>query len=191
LQPTQMLVSEASRVRGCMVQRQGEVIPTPITDTSAHYSVILVAKDPRKYGDLVTGETLLPHSSGGLVRPSTWPRTWSGVSDNGVIRVFNEGTEQAPVWMTVQGPMLAGGWAITHLGKNRSLGLSLVLGEGEHVTIDMDRREVLAQGQSARAGYVTSRGWFSLNPGWNEIAFTATTYSPAARLTLATQPAWL
>jgi hypothetical protein len=192
LQPTQMLVSEASKVRGCKVQRQGAVLPTPLTDVSAHYSVLVAAKDPRKFGDVVTATTSLPSSSGGLVRPSTWPRTWSGSSNTGIIRLFNPGNASAPVWLQVDGPLPAGGWAVTHVGKNRTLEFrtSLELGEGEFLTIDMDRREVLAQGQSARAGYVTTRGWFSLDPGWNDIAFSATNYSSTARLTVATQPAW-
>jgi hypothetical protein len=54
----------------------------------------------------------------------------------------------------------------------------------------MDRREVLAQGQAARAGYVTSRGWFSLDPGPNDIAFSAANYSSTALLTVTTKPSW-
>jgi phage-related protein len=78
------------------------------------------------------------------------------------------------------------------VGKKQSLtfATSLALAAGEFVTVDMDRREVLAQGQSARSGYVTSRGWFSLDPGVNEIAFSAANYSSTALLTVATKPAW-
>jgi phage-related protein len=66
----------------------------------------------------------------------------------------------------------------------------LALEAGEFVTVDMEAREVLAQGQSARAGYVTSRGWFTLDPGVNTIAFSAANYSPTAQLTLTTRPSW-
>lgn len=192
LQPTQMLVSEEGRVRGCMVQRQGEVLPIPLTDLQAHYSALIVAKDPRKYGELVSDSTLLPSSSGGLVYPVTYPVTYTGISNTGVIRVINEGNTQAPVWLRIDGPVPAGGWAVTHIGKQSTLtfATALALAAGEFVTVDMDRREVLAQGQSARAGYVTSRGWFSLDPGENDIAFSAQNYSPTARLTVVTKPAW-
>ncbi|HEY9356485.1 MAG TPA: hypothetical protein VIQ52_09300 [Arthrobacter sp.] len=188
----QMLVSESGQVRNMMVKRQGAVVITPITDTTASYSVLLGAPDPRKYGDLVTDSTLLPFSSGGLIRPSMWPRTWTGVSGTGVIRIRNEGNEQAPVWLRIDGPVPAGGWAATHIGKQQSLTFAnaLELAAGEFVTVDMDRREVLAQGQSARSGYVTSRGWFSLDPGDNDIAFSAQNYSPTALLTVTTKPAW-
>jgi hypothetical protein len=192
LEQFQMIVVHDDRLRNVMVQRHGEVIPTPITDKVASYSVLVVAKDPRKYGDLVTATTLLPSSSGGLVFPATVPVTFTGVSNTGTVRVNNPGNTQAPVWLRVDGPIPAGGWTITHVGKKQSLtfATSLALAAGEFVTVDMERREVLAQGQSARAGYVTSRGWFSLDPGDNDIAFSAANYSSTASLTVSTKPAW-
>ena len=192
LELTPLLVSESRQVRNTLVKRQGEVVVTPITDKVASYSLLLAAPDPRKYGDLVSASTQLPSSSGGLVRPSTWPRTWTGVSNTGVIRINNPGNTYAPVWLRVDGPLPAGGWAVTHVRKKQSLNFAtaLALESGEFVTVDMDRREVLAQGQSARSGYVTSRGWFSLDPGDNDIAFSSLNYSPTATLTVATKPAW-
>lgn len=192
LAPFTMLVSEPSGVRQVTARRQGAVIPTEYTDQLAKYSILVAAKDPRKYGDLVTVSTLLPSSSGGLVFPVTFPVTFTGVSNTGVVRVNNPGNTEAPVWLRVDGPVPAGGWTVTHLGKQKSLtfATSLALGSGEFITVDMDRREVLAQGQSARAGYVTSRGWFSLDPGDNDIAFSAQNYSSTASLTVTTKPAW-
>ena len=193
LEPFTLLVSEPSGVRHCVVRRSGEVLPKLYTDKLAGYSVMVVAKDPLKYGDLVTASTLLPFSAGGLERPSTWPRTWTGVSGTGVVRLHNSGNTQAPVWLRIDGPIPAGGWTVTHLGKQQSLtfATALALDAGEFVTVDMERREVLAQGQSARAGYVTSRGWFSLDPGDNDIAFSSQNYSATAQLTVTTKPAWL
>lgn len=192
LELTQILVSESATVRNVMVKRQGAVMVNPITDTVAAYSVLVGAPDPRKYGNLDTSSTLLPSSSGGLVYPATYPVTYTGVSNTGVIRVRNEGNTQAPVWLRIDGPIPAGGWTVTHVGKKQSLtfSTSLALAAGEFITVDMERREVLAQGQSARAGYVTSRGWFSLDPGDNDIAFSAQNYSPTASLTVTTKPAW-
>lgn len=192
LEQTQMLVAEAGRVRCAMVQRQGDVIPEYLTDTLGKYSILIVAKDPRKYGDLVALSTLLPSSTGGLVYPVTYPVTYTGVSNSGVVRINNPGNTQAPVWLRVDGPIPTGGWTVTHVGKRQSLTFStaLALGAGEFVTVDMEKREVLAQGQSPRAGYVTSRGWFSLDPGDNDIAFSAQNYSSTALLTVATKPAW-
>lgn len=189
LEPFEMLVSEARFVRATTVVRQGEVLPKPLTDLSAHYSFIVTAEDPRRFGDVITATTSLPSSSGGLVRPSTWPRTWTGSSETGIITLHNPGNTAAPVWLQVDGSLL-GEWSVTHQGQGRVFSSSLALAADEFVTVDMDRREILAQGQSARSGYVTSRGWFSLDPGDNDIAFSAQNYSADAQLTVATRPAW-
>lgn len=195
LHPFVLLVSEFGFVRHMMVQRQDEVMVPTVRGSRgllAEFSIQLVAKDPLKYGGLVTASTVLPSSSGGLVRPSTWPRTWTGVSNTGIIRLTNEGNTNAPLWLRIDGPIPAGGWSVSHVDTDEVLtfATSLALVAGEFVTVDMENREVLAQGQSPRSGYVTSRGWFSLEPGVNDIAFTAVNYSATALLTATTKPAW-
>jgi hypothetical protein len=193
LDPFQMLVSEQGRLRSVEAQRQDEVLITYLTDKIARYSVQLVAKDPRKFGDLVSVSSRLPFSEGGLTFPVTFPITFTGTSGSGVVSINNPGNVEAPVWLRVDGPVPAGGWTVTHVGKGKSLTFAsaLALGSGEFVTVDMDRREVLAQGQAPRSGYVTSRGWFSLDPGVNDIAFSAQNYSSTASLTVVTKPSWL
>lgn len=192
LDQTQMLVSETGGVRVAMVQRQGEVIPEHITDKLGKYSILIVAKDPRKYGDLATFTTLLPSSSGGATWPVTFPVTFTGVSNSGQVVITNPGNTQAPVWLRIDGPIPAGGWSVTHIAKQQTLTFasSLALAAGEFVTVDMEAREVLAQGQAPRSGYVTGRGWFTLDPGVNTIAFSAQNYSASAQLTVTTRAAW-
>lgn len=194
LAPFQLAVVESGRVRTAMARRQDQVDfkSRPGSKTTADFSIQFVAKDSRKYGDLVTDSTALPSSTGGLTYPVTYPVTYSGVTNSGVLRINNPGNTDAPVWLRIDGPIPAGGWTVTHVGRKQSLTFStaLALGAGEFVTVDMRKREVLAQGQSARAGYVTSRGWFELEPGDNDIAFSAQNYSSTALLTVATRPAW-
>lgn len=192
LDPFEILVLESGRIRNTTVRRQGEVIPTWHSDKLAGYSILVSAKDPRKFGDLISATTRLPFSSGGLTFPVTFPVTFTGVSGTGKVTINNPGNTEAPVWLRIDGPVPAGGWTITHQGKQQSLtfATALALGAGEFVTVDMDRRQVLAQDQAARSGYVTSRGWFSLDPGENVIAFSAQNYSSTASLTVTTKPSW-
>jgi hypothetical protein len=187
-----LAVAETGRVRHCQAARNGEVLTPKVNNRVATFSIQIAAEDPLKYGDLITATTLLPASIGGLTYPATYPVTYTGVSNSGVISVVNTGNTQAPVWLRIDGPIPAGGWTVTHVGKKQSLTFasSLSLTAGEFVTVDMEQREILAQGQAARAGYVTSRGWFSLDPGANDIAFSAQNYSPTAQLTVTTKPAW-
>jgi len=187
-----LTVAETARIRHCQAARNGEVLTPKVNNKVATFSIQIAAEDPLKYGDLVTGTALLPSSTGGLVYPITYPATYTGVSNDGIVRLVNTGNTQAPVWLRIDGPIPAGGWTVTHIGKKQSLTFtsSLALTAGEFVTVDMEAREILAQGQAARAGYVTSRGWFSLDPGPNDIAFSAQNYSPTAQLTVTTKPAW-
>lgn len=187
-----LVVAEAGRIRHADAKRQDEVLISWIDSYTARFSIQIAAQDPRKYGDLISTSTLLPFTSGGAEYPVTYPLTYTGVSGTGIARVHNAGNTQAPVWLRIDGPVPAGGWTITHQGKKQSLTFAsaLAMSAGEFVTVDMERREVLAQGQSARAGYVTSRGWFSLDPGDNDIAFSAQNYSSTALLTVTTKPAW-
>lgn len=188
----QMAVTDQGVVRSCSAQRQDIIQVTYLTDKIARYSIQVVAKDPLKYGDLFSASTALPSTSGGLVYPVRYPVTYTGTSNSGVLRVTNTGNAQAPVWLRIDGAIPAGGWTVTNVGKKQSLtfAVSLALAAGEFITVDMSRREVLAQGQSARSGYVTSRGWFTLDPGSNDIAFSAANYSSTAQLTVTTRPAW-
>jgi hypothetical protein len=194
LTPFDLMVSESGRIRHMRVQRQDENLIDTLkgSSTVATFSIQVKAKDPRKFGDLITDSTRLPFSEGGAVYPVTYPLTYTGVSGTGVIKIHNPGNTQSPVWLRVDGPLPPGGWAVTHQGKQRSLTFASALGlaAGEFVTVDMDRNEVLAQGQAPRSGYVISRGWFSLDPGDNYIAFSAQNYSPTALLTVTTKPAW-
>lgn len=192
LAPFEIVVLQARMLRNMVVRRRGAVIPIWHSDKLAEYSVLVSAKDSRKFGDLASYNTVLPFSSGGLVRPSTWPRTWTGVSGTGTITINNPGNTEAPVWLRIDGPLPAGGHSVTHQGKKRTLtfGTTLALAAGEFLTVDMDMREVKAQGQSPRSGYVTNRGWFSLDPGENVISFSSVNYSATASLTLSTKPAW-
>jgi len=192
LSATKMTVTESGVSRWTTVQRIGAIDPVRHGDSAAQWSVQVVALDPLKYGDAITVSTSLPSITGGRTRPSTWPVTWTGIINSGVLRVVNPGNAPAPVYLTINGSIPAGGWSVNHLGQkvNLSFSTSLSLAADEFVTVDMQKREVLAQGQSTRNGWVTSRGWFQLDPGPNDIAFSAAIYDPAALLTLTTYPAW-
>lgn len=192
LEPIIMQVNEGGRLRWSMVQRQDDVILTKITSTLSRFSIQVVAPDPLKYGDELTASTGLPSSFGGLTYPVTYPIRYTGIADSGIIHLGNRGNAAAPVRLRIDGPIPAGGWSVTHVQKGAQLvfGASIALDVGEFVTVDMGRREVLAQGQASRNGYVTSRGWFDLDPGMNDIAFNANTYDPDAKLTVTSNPAW-
>jgi hypothetical protein len=182
-------VAEAGMTRWCMVRRTDEVIHGKVTDRIANFAFQVVALDSRKLGEPLTGSTLLPSTTGGLTIPYTVPYSINAVQVSGQVNLFNPGNEAGPVTLRIDGPTV--GPIVTHVGSAQSLvfASSLTLGVGEWLDIDMDRREVLANGQASRSGWVTSRGWSSFLPGDNTWAFTAAGYDPASQLTVTATPA--
>lgn len=189
LTDTTLTVIEGGRTRYCTVRRAGEVLVTPLegSERAANWSIQVVALDPRKYGSVTSGSTTLPSSSGGRTWPVTWPEVWSGVAASGTVTITNEGNTAAPVIIRIDGPVVAP--SVTRLsetGDTKVLALSLTLAAGEYLLINTDpsRRSVLANGQSSRAGYLTSRGWFLAERGVNTYGFNAQVYNSTAQMTV-------
>ncbi|MGV8912244.1 MAG: phage distal tail protein [Rhodoglobus sp.] len=182
-------VVESGRARSCMVRRSGEVI-AKTTDLTALWSIQLVALNPRKFSEPLSASTGLPASSGGLTVPFTVPFTIDAVQVSGQVSLTNPGNETGPVVLRIDGP--CNGPSITHVSSGLSLTFSssLVLGEGEWLTIDLEARTVLANDQASRSIYITSRGWFGFPPGDSTFAFTANSFSADALLTVTATPAY-
>lgn len=189
LEDTLLTVVESGRSRWCMARRDGEVIAVT-TGLSAEWSIQLVATDPRKFGTPLSASTRLPASSGGLTVPFTVPFTIAATTVSGQVNLNNPGNETGPVILRVDGP--CHGPSITHVASGLTLvfSASLVLNAGEWLTIDTEARTVMANDQSSRSGYITSRGWFGFVPGDNTFAFTATSFDADALLSISAVPAW-
>lgn len=191
LTDTTLTVIEGGRSRYCTVRRQGEVLVTFTSDRAATWSVQVVALDPRKYGSPIPLSTNLPSSTGGLTWPLTWPLTWTATQVTGVVTITNPGNATGPVTLRINGPVT--GPSVTHIGSGLSLTFSssLTLNAGEWLDVDMEARTVLANGQSSRSGWVTSRGWFGLEPGDNQFAYGATAYNPTTTALITGWPTWM
>jgi hypothetical protein len=186
-----LTVSESDETLSLRVQRQGAVTISRLGDTTAVWSVQLVAADPRKFAATVTDDTTLPSTSGGLILPLKLPLFLNSTVVTGLCHLSSPGNANGLVQLRIDGP--CAGPIITHVGSGRSLvfGSSLVLGTGQYLLIDMEARTALENGQSSRNGWITDRGWSNFEPGDNEWAFTAASYDPAATLTVSATPAWL
>lgn len=184
-------IQRGSVARTSTVYRDGDVEPVEVTGTLYQWTVNLTAPDPRKYGPTLTASTGLPHSSGGLTWPVTWPIEWSGVSDSGTLSIDNPGNADAPLVLRIDGPVTAP--KIRHVASGAELVLAsnYALPAGSFLTVDMEARTVLEGGTASRNGWITSRGWFQLDKGANDLIFSADTYNATARLTATFAPAYL
>lgn len=157
----------------------------------AQATVELTCEDARRFGADLSATTGLPSSTGGLSWPLSWPAVWSATQVTGQCAMTSPGNASGPMVLRVDGPVTAP--VITHVSSGRSLvlGSNLTVYAGDFLLVDTEARTVLYNGQSSRNGYVTSRGWFALDPGVNTLAFNADTYSTSALLTVTGTPAWI
>lgn len=185
-----MYVSEAGRVRWCFVRRSADIVPTHHNQVATSFIIQVTSPDWRKFGTQLAGVTALPSSSGGYSWPMKWPMAIPSQSASGQVTLTNPGNEVGPVWARIDGPCAGG--VITHQASGAQLifSSSLTLGLGEFLLIDMERRSVLANGQTSRNTFITSRGWSGFDPGDNTWLFTASTFNASARLTVTANPSW-
>lgn len=185
-----LYVTEAGLQRNIVVRRDGDILPKWESGTACTFSVQMTAVDPRRFADPLTASTLLPQSSGGLTIPYTIPYDIASTVVSGAAALTNPGNETGPVLLQVNGP--CSGPQITHQGTGAVLTFSssLVLGTGEFLLVDMDKRIALGNGQANRSQYITSRQWSGFEPGVNSWSFTAAVFNSAAQLTVTATPAW-
>jgi hypothetical protein len=172
-----LTVTRAGVSRHATVRRDGEISPVWVNPFSFDWSVQFVALDPRKMYTPVTSITSLPSTSGGTSFPMSFPMSFTATTVSGQVSIFNQGNEVGPVTARLTGPLT--GPTITHVGSGLRLvfAASATIGAGEYWDIDFEAQTVLAQGQSSRAVWITSRQWFGLEPGNNTFALSAASYT--------------
>lgn len=189
LDPFTLTMVEAGRSRTSVVRRMDEVLFTDMGAYAAGWSVHVAADDPRKYGPALSLATALPSSSGGLTLPMVLPYIFASTTVSGVVSLTNEGNISSPLTVRFDGPVT--GPKIIHIQTQKTWAAGgAVLGAGEFWTVSMDSRQVLAQGQASRSGFVTERGWMELLPGPNDFAFSADSYNAASQMTVTAASAW-
>ncbi|MCL2089841.1 MAG: hypothetical protein FWH11_01215 [Micrococcales bacterium] len=193
--PVVAVVVEADRSRWCQVHREDQVLVDPVSMGSTvgpvlvRWSVQLVAYDPRLLGDMMTGWTGLPASTGGLRLPFRVPFRIVASATSGEVTMTNPGTVAGRLLMTVTGPVTRPSIrTVAPDGSVLTLTLSLTLGDGETLVVDPGTLQVLAGGTASRAAWVVSRGWPVFAPGTTTWTFSAVAGS--GRLDVQAWPAW-
>lgn len=190
LEDTPVRVTQGGRTRWQLFHRSDDVLDTWLNDCTVAWSLQMASDDWRKFGVDVTGQTGLPSTTGGLSVPFRVPFSINAVTVTGQVSLVNPGNTSGPVVLRIDGPCQ--GPVVTHVSSGAQLvfSSSLVLGAGEFLLIDMEKRTVMANGQSSRSGYITSRGWSQFDPGVNTYSFTAAVFDAASKLTVTGTPAW-
>lgn len=195
LTDTTLTVVEGGEPRYLTVRRSpAEVLLRHLSGhgNNVEWSVQLIAADPRKTGDPLTGSTGLPSSSGGLTFPITFPIIFDATSVSGRVTLTNDGTAAGKVTLRITGGTSGlVGPQVTHVTSGRAItfATSLTIPEGVYVDVDMDAHTILEMGTASRTGWVTDRGWSAFEPGGNEWQFSAT--SGDGTLEVTAWPSWM
>ncbi|MEU3252871.1 hypothetical protein [Streptomyces sp. NPDC006997] len=177
-----------------LVRRSGKPLMQYVTDTTATYSVMVTAADPRRYGtDLQTLTTGLPTVTGGLTLPATTPWLLSATTTDGLLQTVNEGDFETRPILTVTGPVLAPViQAQMPAGHVRILTYSQDLADGDVLTIDTDAHSVILNGDVSRRRFLAAPSGWPVIPAQSATTFffTSTAYNPTATLTATWRSAW-
>ena len=166
-------------------------LDTAENGTNLTFQVPLVAADPRKYA--AAGKTasagLTGGPTGGMTFPARFPLLFGSAQPTGLASATNVGIVDTPPVITVTGPAVNPIVRLNETGE--SFALSLTVGAGERIVIDMAARTVLAGGTATRRyAVVPGSSWFMLRPGANGVRFSADAYNTTATLDVAWRDAW-
>ena len=162
------------------------------------FSFGLTSLDPYLYGlNPVSGTSLLPNSSGGMLFPygfedasgsrSQW--CWTETVISGRTILPNDGTAPSPVMIRIDGPVVNP--QVSHVGSGHVIAFNMSLGSGHYATINGVTHEILIDGTDPSRGRVVRREWSQAEPGRNIWGFNAGEYSANARMTVSFYPAYL
>ena len=148
---------------------------------TAEAALQFVATDPLVYdADAQTVTTGVGDVTGGLAFPLAFPLAF-GVATPGVVSAVNAGSAPAPWTATLTGPLTSP--TVTHVGLGCTIAFAgLTLAAGEELVVDSAARTVLLGGAS-RYGSLTTREWFSLEPGANTVQLSASSGSGSLAVT--------
>jgi hypothetical protein len=187
-----MQVTEPGRpVRRCSVRLNAPTKVSPVNDASFDWQVQLKSPDPRRYDDTLTTVTLTPPTGleAGVTFPVTAPFTVPTVGTGPSQQTLtNAGTIATRPVVTFAGPLVDP--QIANLSQGKTLSFTITLASGDLLAVDFDRRSVTLNGTASRSNTLNSTAaWWDLDPGGNDIKFTAGGGSGSATITY--RSSWL
>lgn len=155
-------------------------------DVSFHYTIQLVAPDPRKYGlETFTTTQLAAIASGsGLAYPLAYPLSYGAAAAvvPGTLSLSNAGTVSYHPRLRITGPVPNPIVTCAETGDWIRYNGTIVA--GSWLDIDCGARSVLLNGvQSVRGSVTFSGAWLAVPVGGASLSWTADAADPAALLT--------
>jgi hypothetical protein len=153
--------------KSAQVRRSGAVTETYPTLMDVVFTVGLVAPDPRKYGAarnaLANGRPVV----NGITTPLTPPVVMPPNAPPATVAVTNAGNFETRPVITLAGPISAPAAVNLSTGQTVSW-TNLVMAAGDVMTIDMDAKQGILNGQLVAADF--SSAWWVLPPGPSTVS---------------------
>jgi hypothetical protein len=139
----------------------------------------LKAVDPRKYAITAKEITIpLQNSTNGRTYPKTFTYSYYTVDTSNDFEIVNEGSFNTNGIFTIRGPI--SNPYIVHVDSGKVLGLKIVLGVGDSISLDLDTRKIVLNGTASRKNVLTRTSqWFKIEPGINTLRFRGSQHIPA------------
>jgi hypothetical protein len=191
-----LTVTEEHMTRMCWVKQFAE---TRIRDKGAvafDWELSLRSDDPFRYATDVTSVPVsLPSTpTGGWVfLPSgvgmNWPLTLGTDIAGGLGLAMHPGNAAVYPTLTIVGPLTNP--TVENRATGQLISLNVSIGIGDQVLIDMGARSLTINGASRFDVLSNTSSWWQIQPGMNEIRFTAATGpTDTPTLTVTYRPAW-
>ena len=153
-------------------RRAAGVINSLYHQSATEIVVELRATDPRIYSDTESSTTLTAAApSGGHSFDHGFDLGFGGLGSAGVATVTNDGNVPAPVTLRINGPVTTP--RFRNETTDQELEVDITLAAGEWVDLHSKDRTVLLNGTANRYHLLTVPEWWGLEPGANQLRFTA------------------
>lgn len=168
--------------------RTRKFTPIPIAEewitngSAAEIAIELFATDPLKYSDAVSTVTLsVATTLGGFTFPITFPLSFGSGGTSGLFSINNVGNAASAPFFRIYGPITNP--VLRNETTGEQLSLNLVIASGDYVDIDVKNRTVLLNGTANRYFNLTSAQWWYLQPGVNQVRYSATSGTSTVDMT--------
>lgn len=191
-----LTVAEAHMTRLCWVKQFAE---TRIRDKGAvafDWELSLRSDDPFRYAtDVISVPIALPATPAGgwVFLPGgvgmDWPLTLGAEIAGGVGQVLHPGNAAVYPTLTIVGPLTNP--TVENRATGQRISLNVAVGAGDQVLIDMGARSLTINGSTRFDVLSSTSSWWQIQPGTNEIRFSAATGDTGTQLlTVTYRPAW-
>jgi len=131
----------------------------------------------------------LPTAEGGRSFPKAYPKSYGTVQVGGSATLNNAGTFPMSPIVRIYGP--TDNPTVENYTTGKQVSLALSIADGDYIEIDMAKKTVMLNGTASRFSSLADRDFWDLQPGGNDIRYSAQTVQTGSYIVVDYRDAWL